>query len=788
MQGVGAGATSAWVSATNVLFIPSVALTVVLSNEWDTYEDLVNTRRTFVRVNDTPTAGFAFVYWRSATPGPDNVALTTPEEFLFVTDHYEATSSGVADVGTPANRTPQYVRIAERSVADPTNTSLWRWVSEAKSFLASSTPTAPSVSASQGTGAGEIILNLGIVADPAGRAITRYEYRVDGVGAWTDLGGGLGVGPRSILGFNPLQSYSFEVRAVNANGNGATATTGSVIAGNPPVLPPAVTNLVFNSQQITLDGAYTVVTHIDGTKCIVSSSPVNLLSKTPATIPTAGAVRHGAIKNPQRRVQAFDTRMGQFNTAALAAFPVSLSVGDILLSAVSMPEGSVAHPRSGMVDSYDMVYVASSAPNPLSLGPAAIGWPGRTTLTVPAPVDYLAKAALLPTTYSIAGQTYRTVAQVDRSLRFNPAHALTWAGSNGGGDPGYESAFPHNWASPLNDTVGTGSNYAVVVVEDINFLLWSLLAPVSDVPLATKAKIMMWFDSYAFQCEQTWAGNSTAPNTDGGHHQLHQGPLGLKYWLRGDDAGLDAMYSSFAGNWKQCIRYTEDRVPEWFQPWGDVNDFTSMYTLPYPSNMFRRKIIAVNSVAKTVTYRPLVAYGPGGARGATTKHRVEGLDLVLESNPTVVKARIADGGEPANIPKGILLPDGSPVYLTMTLDTWPTPGFQVDDVVTINSPATFVVGDVDWNANGWANAHNPSAFTSYRDLCRTLPAMAFLRVLGVHRTDWQTAWEYYVKTTDADYPISTNNWPPAIGGSSFFNAYWTAYRTTIEAVPQPNLP
>jgi hypothetical protein len=179
MQGAGAGVTSAWVAASTVLFIPVAALAVVLPDEWDTYEAVADadTRKAFMRVNDTPTAGFEFGFWRSETPGPEDVTLTSLGAFSAVSGGSEATSSGRASVGTPSARTTQYVRIAERNIANPTNTALWRWVSETKTYLVSSTPAAPVVTVSQGLAVGEIVVNITAVADPSGRAITRYEYR-----------------------------------------------------------------------------------------------------------------------------------------------------------------------------------------------------------------------------------------------------------------------------------------------------------------------------------------------------------------------------------------------------------------------------------------------------------------------------------------------------------------------------------------------------------------------------------------------------------------------------------
>lgn len=809
VQAIGAGVSSAWYTAANVVFVPVSALAVVTPEEWDTYEAPADadTRKMFAVVNDSPTAGYEFMFARYATLPPDDVAAASLGAMTFVVDRWEATSSNRAAIGTPSARTIQYIRIAERNIADPSNTGLWRWVSETKSYFASSTPTEPVVSVTQGTGVGEILINITTVADPSGRAVTGYEYRVDG-GAWTSLSG-LGLGPRSITGFTPLSTYSIEVRAVNANGNGAATAAQTTLAGDPPAPPPAVTNLVFNSQQVTLDGAYTVITHVDGTKCIVSATPVTLLSKTPETVSTLGAVRNGAVKNLKRDTpkptnpaelyarHAFDTRIGGVNMAVLADFTagVTLNAGDSIVLSVGTPEGYAVSNRAGHVEAYDMVYVASSAPNPLSLGPAAVGWSGRSGLATPPVIDYLAKAALLPVTYSLTSASYLgtpfayyTEAQMERALRWNPGFAYAIGTANSSISPGYQGAMPHNWGHYTQNLRGTdNANYGYYMGQKLDAITWHLCAPLSSVSLALKAKILMLLDSFVWQCRQAWEGSGEELGLDGTHYTFHQAAFGIVYWMRDDTAGLDAFYDRHSANWRQFFRFTEDMIPEWFQPWGDPDDFTSMYTLPYPSTMFRRRILAVDSVAKTVTYRPLAAYGPAGARGASTKQRLAGLILTLESNPTVVKARIASGGEGNTLTAGT----SDAANRTMTLDTWPTPGFQVDDIVTFNCPWTFAVGDPEWRINSSSpNIYNPGPVMSYRNDHIILTPLAILRVLGVHRESWQTAWEYELKSLLPDFPLpAPDDWPSTrYGLGSLMRTLWETYKTDILAVSQPNIP
>ena len=779
MQGIGGGVSSGWVAATNVVFIPVVALAVVTADEWQTYEATADadTRKMYVRVDDTPSAGFEFGFWRSATTGPEDVTLITMGALSYVTDHYEATSAGQASVGTPTARTPQYIRIAERNVADPTNTGLWRWVSEEKSYLASSVPATPVVSVSQGTAVGEIIINITTLADASGRAVTKYQYRVD-AGTWVDMSG-LDIGSRSITGFTPLQSYSVEVRAVNANGNGAATASTTTLAGQPPLPPPTVTTLVFGSQQFELDGAYTVITHIDGPKCIVSASPVTILSKSPAIIPTAGAVRHGAMKNPQRLLQSFDSRASQFNTANLASFPLSLSTGDILLSAVSTATGTTTDARDGHIDSYDMVYVAASAPNPLSLAPAAIGWTGRGTPAVGPIIDYDTAAAAMPTSYGVTGFAYTSDANIDRAMRFNPIYGLTFQASNTAPDAGYERLFPFRWVSPVGYG-GTLGNYGQHVGNRMSNLYWQLFAPTADVPVARKAKILMRLCSFAWQTMAAWDGNATTVvRTGEGHFQFHQAPFALLYHLTGNTAGLDAMRTAHPGVWNCFFYLTEDAIPEWFMPWGNADDPGTMNDLPYPAETFRRRIQAVDAAAKTVTIYSITNIGTTGRGGGGAKKKWINLNLTREGDPgsaTRISGPTSDWTT------------GYTATYTLQLETWPTPGFAVGDIVTAQPPWTPALGEAHWVITRNRNDFSASSRHSYRDQADVLSTLAFLRVLGLHRVDWQPIWDYALRCDNANDPVAGNDFPECYEPATTFGTIWPAHKATILAIAQPNLP
>ena len=82
-----------------------------------------------------------------------------------------------------------------------------------------------------------------------GSAITGYEYRVDGRGEWTDIGTDLSV---TVTGLVNGRSYRFEVRAVNAQGEGAAATVPATPVPGPPGRPSGLTATPDGSSRIEL--------------------------------------------------------------------------------------------------------------------------------------------------------------------------------------------------------------------------------------------------------------------------------------------------------------------------------------------------------------------------------------------------------------------------------------------------------------------------------------------------------------------------------------------------------
>ena len=236
-QGVGGSGPSAIIATSNSLFIPSSSGDGVLVAGEYIFQEAVadaDTRKTYVEVYDAPPSGYEWIAYRGTSPAGDLafVAALTLDGAKYVW-----TSTGQAAVGTgPTGRTTVYVRFGLREAAVPTNKYFVTPAGEY--FLASSIPGAPAVSYATGAGSGEIYVTIDSAADDAGRVITGYEYNLNG-GTWTTLPGGIAVGQRTINTGVPTTTYSVSVRAVNANGSGASTTPASATSGLTVVVPSA---------------------------------------------------------------------------------------------------------------------------------------------------------------------------------------------------------------------------------------------------------------------------------------------------------------------------------------------------------------------------------------------------------------------------------------------------------------------------------------------------------------------------------------------------------------------
>ena len=97
--------------------------------------------------------------------------------------------------------------------------------------------------------------------DDGGSPITGYEVRVNGMGDWTSVGDST-TRRHTVMGLANDQSYTFEVRAVNAAGGGAAA--GPVTAT--PVGPRTEVTIAANASEVTEgdDVVFTIQRHVFG--------------------------------------------------------------------------------------------------------------------------------------------------------------------------------------------------------------------------------------------------------------------------------------------------------------------------------------------------------------------------------------------------------------------------------------------------------------------------------------------------------------------------------------------
>jgi titin len=99
-------------------------------------------------------------------------------------------------------------------------------------------PTAGELGADPGDG--QVVLSWA-EADSGGSAITKWQYRMssgNGYGAWMDIAdSGPATTSHTVTGLDNGTSYTFQVRAVNRQGNAVPITSGAVTPGTVPVAP-----------------------------------------------------------------------------------------------------------------------------------------------------------------------------------------------------------------------------------------------------------------------------------------------------------------------------------------------------------------------------------------------------------------------------------------------------------------------------------------------------------------------------------------------------------------------
>ena len=407
--------------------------------------------------------------------------------------------------------------------------------------------------------------------------------------------------------------------------NGVEPAAVNVQAFTIPLVSGAgTTDVVFDDgSTLTFDGVFDTFRHVDGQVQLLTDTPPTILSKTPATyVDSDGRTRHGSWLKPMRAnsktPMPFDSAQGSFTASKLAAYPMALPLETPLVLGKSRSNYG-GNARNGPVDTYSMVYASPVVKAAGSQSPPSVGWAGRTAMTSPSVVDYAAFAATLPTTYGQTDFPYKTLAEVQRYLRFNPVHPMV---DNPTANDGYEDRFPYMWLSE-----GTGAaqgNFGKVLASSINNLFCHLIAPLNLVPLTVKTEICKLMDSYATQTIEPYLKNNAGIYGNGGHHQWYQAMMQLHYIMRGDDAGAANVAKKIPGNWGpggQAFLIGQTELDRDFRPVGTPfstlaesgdGPLQELYNSKAPSPSQLKVILEITRTGGK-TYIKFGCTGPGGS-------------------------------------------------------------------------------------------------------------------------------------------------------------------------------
>jgi hypothetical protein len=145
---------------------------------------------------------------------------------------------------------------------------------------------------------GELRVAINDLPSDGGSPITTIEYRVNS-GSWVDTGSALGV-TFIIGGLTNAASASVELRAVNANGDGAvgTARTGTPTLGS-RISTTSVSSFTYAGVTVNLSKAMSVGYYHDGHPFVIREASTSITSSSPAAQQiTTGAwtdLRDGAV-------------------------------------------------------------------------------------------------------------------------------------------------------------------------------------------------------------------------------------------------------------------------------------------------------------------------------------------------------------------------------------------------------------------------------------------------------------------------------------------------------------
>ena len=177
-----------------------------------------------------PDGGVTNLRWRWSYFRPAG-AVGASEDEAGEEEAVEGASSGLSTTFTPRARHVG-LRLRARALYDDGHGSNKQAYS-VKTDPVIGPPGKPSLSAAAGTG--QITLTW-TAADAHGSAIQRYEYRRSG-GSWATVSGGAAARRQTITGLSNCTAYTFEVRAVNGEGDGPADSASATLSGSTPPRP-----------------------------------------------------------------------------------------------------------------------------------------------------------------------------------------------------------------------------------------------------------------------------------------------------------------------------------------------------------------------------------------------------------------------------------------------------------------------------------------------------------------------------------------------------------------------
>ncbi len=177
-----------------------------------------------------PDGGVTNLRWRWSYFRPAGVAGASEDE-AGEEEAVEGASSSLSTTFTPRARHVG-LRLRARALYDDGHGSNKQAYS-VKTDPVIGPPGKPSLSAAAGTG--QITLTW-TAAVAHGSTIVRYEYRRSG-GSWATVSGGASARRQTITGLSNCTAYTFEVRAVNGEGDGPADSAAATLSGSTPPRP-----------------------------------------------------------------------------------------------------------------------------------------------------------------------------------------------------------------------------------------------------------------------------------------------------------------------------------------------------------------------------------------------------------------------------------------------------------------------------------------------------------------------------------------------------------------------